>query len=157
MAFDIEVTYSNGYRCCCTRSWEYNESKDTLEEALAFVPIELVDGEPLQFNGDMEVTEVEVVDTDSGEKVAWARAQWSQGYGRGSGYAYTKWTGYRPDTGKFEVVYNGKTQKLDETWDQVIAHLAEKKRSQDLVQAERDLADAQARIARLGSPKLPTE
>lgn len=157
MAFDIEVTYSNGYRCCCTRTWEYNESKDTLEEALQLVPVELVDGDPLQFNGDMEVTEVEVVDTDSGEMVAWARAQWSQGYGRGSGYKYTRWTGYRPDTGKFEIVYSGQSKKIEETWDQVLARLAETKRQQDLVQAERDLADAQARVSRLGSPATGTE
>ena len=148
MAYLIEVTYSNGYRCgCCSRDWEYEEEAETLEEALVFVPTELVDGAPLQFNGDMEVTEVEVKDKSSGEVIAWARASWSQGYGRGSGYSYTKWSGYRPDLeGGFEVIYDGGRKKIDRSWEEVLEEMKEKRRREAEAKAQRDLEDAQKRL-----------
>lgn len=151
MAYQIEITYSNGYRCgCCSHDWEYNEEAETLEEALAFVPIELVDGEPLQFNGDMEVTKVSILDPE-GEEIANASTWWSSGYGRGSGYSYTRWSGYRPDSGSFDVLYDGGRKKSDKTWKEAIEELAEKRRQMDLAKAKRDMADAQKRLARLSS------
>ena len=109
----------------------------------------LVDGEPLPFNGDVEIVRVVVVDGSTGESVASARAFWSRGYGRGSGYDYTCWSGYRPDTGSFEAVYKGRGDKLEQTWKQVIDELAEKKRQTDLAKAQRDLELAQRQISRL--------
>jgi hypothetical protein len=152
MAYQITKTFSNGYRCsCCARDWDYSEWADTLEEALEQVPIELVDGEPHSFNGDVEITEVTVKDGSTGEDIAWGRASWSQGYEKYSGYDYTLWSGYRPDSGSFSVVYKGR-EKVDKTWKEVCDELAEKRRQKDLEKAQRDLADAQKRIASLSKP-----
>jgi len=149
MAYQIEITYSNGYRCgCCARDWEYNEEVDTLEEALERVPIDLVDGQPLMFNGDMEVTKVSVTDPE-GEEIAFASALWSQGYGRYSGYSFTRWGGYRPDSGGFESVYDSGRKRVEQSWSEVTTDLSEQQRKKDLEKAERDLAEAQSRIARL--------
>lgn len=147
MAYHITKEFSNGYRCgCCSHSWDSEEWVDTLEEALLQVPTELVDGEPHAFNGDFEIVKVEVKNGATGENEAWGSAHWSQGYGRGSGYDYTHWTGYRPDTGGFDVVYSGRTKVTDRTWDECIGELREKNRARELAKAERELADAQKRV-----------
>lgn len=146
MAYQITKTTSNGYRCgCCQRDWTDSEWVDTLEEALEKVPIALVDGEPHQFNGDLEVTRVEVVDGSTGEQVAWASTTWSVGYGRYSGYDYTRWAGFRPDSGSFEVVYSGRNL-IDKTWDEVTDELKGKHHEAERKKAERDLEDAQKRL-----------
>lgn len=148
MAYHVTLEYSNGYRCsCCQRSWESSEWYDTLEEALKQVPTELVDGEPHPFNGDLEISKVEVKDGETGEDVAWANALWSRGFGRYSGYSYTRWSGWRDDLegGTFEVVYSGR-KKLDKTWDEVTAELKEKQRQEELAKAQKDLADSQKRL-----------
>jgi len=149
MAFQVEITYSNGYRCgCCARDWEHSEWVDTLQEALEKVPVELIDGDPLQFNGDMEVTKVTVVDGSTGEEVARATAHWSTGYGRYSGYNFTCWSGFRPDVGSFETVYKGRA-KVEETWLEVLEDLREKQAQADLAKAQADLATAQQRLQSL--------
>jgi len=162
MAYHIEKVLSNGYRCsCCCRSWDSSEWADTLEEALEQVPPELVDGEPHPYNGDAEIESVKVINGSTGERVAWGTAHWGTGYGgKYGGYDYTCWSGYRPDTGGFEVVYDSGRKKLDQTWAEVRAQNAENKRQSDLAKAERELADAQARIKRLsevGSSEPPAE
>lgn len=150
MAFHVKIEVSNGYRCgCCAYTWDYDSWVDTLEEALAQVPTELIDGEPHAFNGDAELASVEIIDGSTGEKAAWGKASWSQGYGRGSGYQYTKWTGYRPDTGGFEAVYKGR-ERTEETWEDLIAALASAHQAQELKKAERALAEAKAKIEQLG-------
>ena len=150
MAFHIKTTVSNGYRCsCCSRTWDNTDWADTLEEALEQVPIELVDGEPHPFNGDVEITEVSVIDGSTGDTVAWATARWSSGYEKYSGYNYTCWSGYRPDTGRFEAVYNRGGKKQDESWAEVTDRLREQRRLKDLQKAEKDLASAKSRIAAL--------
>mgnify|MGYP001122453472 CR=1 FL=1 len=148
MAYQVTVHYSNGYRCsCCERSWESSEWYDELEEALEQVPVEMIDGEPLPFNGDVEVTKVEVKDGTTGEDIAWASAWWSRGFGKYSAYNYTCWSGYRPDIEGFEVVYDRGGKKVDMTWKQLREHLAEEQRKKELEKAQRDLADAQKRVA----------
>jgi hypothetical protein len=117
-----------------------------LEEALAHVPTTLEDGKPHPFNGDVEIQEVKVVDGTTGEKVAWGSALWSTGYGRGSGYKYTGWMGYRPDTGAFNAVYSGRT-KIDKTWDEAIQGLREEQARKDHEKALADLEDAKRRLA----------
>lgn len=158
MAYQITTDTANGYRCsCCMSSWDHSEWANTLEEALEQVPTELIDGMPHQFNGDLEIRSVSVIDGSTGEEIAWARADWSSGYGKYSGYNYTRWHGYRPDIGSFETCYNRDHKKLDESWAEIKARLDESQRQKELAKAEKDLADAQARIAKLGSPPAPTE
>ena len=148
MAFHIEMTHSNGYRCsCCQSDWDSSEWAESLEDALESVPIILVDGEPHCFNGDVEITKVTVKDGSTGEEVAWASAT-CPGFRDYGGYSYTRWSGYRPDSGGFDVMYSGKT-KIDKTWDEVYAELTEKRRERELKKAQRDLEDAQGRLASL--------
>jgi len=116
---------------------------------LKHVPTELIDREPHAFNGDAEIKSVEVIDGTTGEKEAWGKASWSQGYGRGSGYNFTKWFGYRPDTGEFETVYKGR-ERTEERWEDLIAGLAAKHNANELKRAEDALTRAQARMAQLG-------
>ena len=151
MAYQITVETTNGYRCaCCLSFWESSSWVETLEEALQQVPTELVDGEPHSFTGDTEIEEVTVIDGTSGEKVAWGKAWWSTGYGRYSGYDYTCWSGYRPDSGAFETVYKGQgRQQIDTSWADIQAGLKEKQRVKELAKAEAKLAEAQAKIKQL--------
>ena len=124
----VEIEYSNGYRCCCTRSWDHTEQVATLDEALAFVPIELINGETLQFNGDMEVRSVTVTDEATGEEIASGQAHWSYGGLRGSRYAYTLWSVYRPE-GHTQTVYDGARRRVDKEWDECLAELAAKRKA----------------------------
>lgn len=123
MAFRVEKVNRNDYRCgCCFRSWADSEEwKDTLEEALAELPTEFP--EEGEYGGLHSIT---ITDGATGEKVAWGEVTWPWGYGRGSGYAYTRWSGFRPDTGVFEVIVKGKqgSPVTDKTWDEVVAELA---------------------------------
>lgn len=147
MAYQITTNTTNGYRCsCCMSSWDGSHWEDTLEDALEWVPTELVDDEPHPYNGDCEIRRVSVIDGSTGEEVAWGKAHWSEGYGKYSGYSYTCWSGYRPDTGAFETVYNRDHKKIEESWAEVTQRLTEAKREKELEKARRDLADAQKRI-----------
>lgn len=146
MAYQITTTYTNGYRCsCCSRSWESSDWVDSLEEVLEQVPVEL-DFPSKKDYDDSELTRVSVIDGSTGEEVAWGRAFWSTGYGRYEGYSYTRWSGYRPDVGAFEVIYERGGKKIDRSWAEITDELKEKKRLQDQKEAERDLEDAQRRL-----------
>lgn len=150
MAYQVTITTSNGYRCgCCRHEWTDSHWEDTLEEALEQVPTELVDGEPHPFNGNHEVTGVEVTDGSTGERVAWATARWSSGYGKYSGYGYTGWTGYRPDSGSFEAVYNRDGKRIEDTWAGVTNRLKARQAEKDRKKALADLEDAKRRLAAL--------
>jgi len=158
MAYQITITISNGYRCgCCQRDWDSTEWADTLEEALAYAPVTLIDGDPHPFNGDLEIKSVSVVDGATGEEIANGSALWSHGYGRYSGYNYTRWMGYRPDSGGFETLYSRDFKLVEETWDVIKGRLDTERAAKDRTKAEKDLADAQARLAKLGSPDPSTE
>ena len=123
MAFRIEKVNRNDYRCgCCFRSWEdVVEWKDTLEEALAEFPAEF----PKEHN-DGGLHTIAVIDEATGERVAWGEVTWPWGYGRSSGYAYTRWSGFRPDQGVFKVIIKGKQggPVVDKTWEEIVAELA---------------------------------
>lgn len=150
MAFHITTETTNGYRCgCCCSTWEDSSWVDTLEEALAQVPTELVDGQPHSFNGDIEIKSVTVIDGSTGEKIAWGTARWSTGYGRYSGYDYTCWSGYRPDSGPFEAVYKGQKTRLDKSWSELTEELNEKRRQKELDKAKRELEEVQSKINKL--------
>jgi hypothetical protein len=149
MSYQVTKTRSNGYRCsCCRHDWEESEWYETLEEALAELPTSI-------YVGDGETTEIEIIDGSTGEKVAWGTALWSTGYERYSGYNFTNWRGYRPDTGAFSVVYDRNGKEIDRTWEDVTAELREDQRRKELSQAQRDLEDAQKRIANLGGSRPP--
>jgi hypothetical protein len=150
MAYQITTNTTNGYRCsCCMSSWDNSEWVETLEDALEQVPTVLEDGEPHSYNGDLEIRRVSVIDGTTGEEIAWARAAWSEGGGKYSGYSYTCWSGYRPDIGSFETVYNRDHKQIEETWAEVMGRLKDLRQQKELDKARRDLADAQARIENL--------
>ena len=122
MAFQVEIVNRNDYRCgCCFRNWEATkEWKDTLEEALALFPVEFP--KESEFGG---LHTIMVTDGSSGEKVAWGEVSWPWGYGRGSGYSYTRWSGFRPDHGAFEQILEGAEGKpTTKTWDEIVAELS---------------------------------
>ena len=131
MIYRIEIEYNNGYRCCCSRSWEYEVEVETIEEALAYVPRDLRDrpdyccGKVGQstYPLEQEVESVRVKDA-TGEEVASGYTRWSHGFGkpgiRGHAYKYTLWSGFRPD-GQFRSIYKGHggEEVADVTWEEL--------------------------------------
>ena len=137
MAFHITKEFSNGYRCsCCVSYWTDEAWEDELEDALAH----------LYFSAscDIELTKLEIVDGSTGEKVAWAEQTWSTGYGKYSGVKYTRWKGYRSDTGDFDEIYDrdGKLVE-DKSWSEALAGLQKEKAEKDMDEARRELERAQ--------------
>lgn len=130
---------TNGYRCsCCSSSWDDTDWYDTLEEALDELPVE-----PLS-TGDIEMTEVEIKDGSTGEVVAWGKMHWSSGYGKYSGYKFTCWTGYRPDTGEFERITDKQGKVIEgKTWKQILAELGIEKAQKDFDEATKKVEEAQ--------------
>ena len=150
MAYHIEITYTNGYRCsCCLSEWERSRWVDTLEEALEQVPTELRDGEPHPYNGDMETRRITITDGSNGEEIAWASLDYPIGYTKPTLYSFTRWSGYRPDIGSFEVVYDRNGCRIERTWDDIIQELDESRRARELKEAQRELEKAQKKIASL--------
>jgi len=143
VAYIVTKESSNGYRCsCCRHSWEDTDWYDTLEEALEALPVEMI------ATGDYELTEVEIKDGATGEVVAWGRMDWSTGYGKYSGYKYTRWSGYRPDTGEFDYIEDqGGKAVTDKTWNELMAEMKKEKAEKDLGEARRKMAAAQRDIA----------
>lgn len=115
--YRIEIEYDNGYRCCCSRSWDYGVEVETLVEALAYVPRDLRERPDYccgkmgnsTFSLEQEVRQVTVTDPE-GTEIAGGWTRWSHGFGkpgvRGHAYKYTMWSGFRPD-GRFESIYKG--------------------------------------------------
>lgn len=134
MSYIVKRDLNNGYRCgCCKYSWDDVEVVDTLEEALAFVPVEN-DGK-----GDSVLDEVEVTDGADGEMIAWGRM--SRPYlGRSYDYQATRWTGYRPDTGSFESC-------TKEEWEDTLNGLKRKKYEYEISKATTELEKAQKTIS----------
>jgi hypothetical protein len=115
MLYKIAYSVSNGYRCCCFSSWEVDDIfVDTLEEALKYCPIQLKDKDPLPFNSNCEVTEVEVFDLKSGSRIAGASLTWP-----GVSQVYSLWAGYRADTGAFQTVYKDR-KVVSILWSEVL-------------------------------------
>lgn len=119
MAFRVEIVDRNDYRCgCCFRSWAGSEiQKDTIEEALAEFPTEFPkEGD---YGGLHSIT---ITDETTGEKVAWGEVTWPVGYSRTGQYALTRWSGFRPDQGAFEIIIEGAVgDVLQGSWEELLA------------------------------------
>lgn len=178
MAYHIEKTWFNGYRCsCCKNTHESAHWVDTLDEALAELPTEFP---PENDGGTISVT---VKDGSTGKEVASSKVSFAPAWQRGDGYKFTGWslyideeaapgrgtyvhqiiegTNHQPREGEMEVGPDGpggenipapkNPLKLitDRTWSQLCDELQEKKRLRDLAKAEADKADAEKRLAAL--------
>lgn len=152
MAYHVTIEHGNGYRCgCCDRVSSRDRWVDTLEEALDLVPTEIPwraeDGEHSIMDG-VDPRSVKVIDGATGEEVAHAHSSWPYGCGKSSLYAATKWSGYRPDVGRFEVIYEGK-KKSSKTWDEIVDPLRARNNEYELRKAQIELEEAKKNLARL--------
>lgn len=146
MAFHITKTQHNGYRCgCCRHEWSDETWVDTLEEALDELPLDMP--EESDFGG---LYGVEIIDGSTGEKVAWGQMHWSTGYEKYSGYQYTCWSGWHPESGAFEIIRaKDGSDMTGKTWAQVLADMQAAYRAKQVRDAEKNLAEAQAKLTAL--------
>lgn len=150
MAFSITKTTHNGYRCGCCREESTNPPTwvPTLEEALSHLPLTMP---PESEDGGLYA--VEIVDGTTGEKVAWGHLSWSSGYGKYSAYLFSRWSGYHPDTGAFEVLQSRDGQDLTgKTWTEVLDGLRQEYRAQQQEEAQRAADAAIAKLATFRGP-----
>ena len=147
MRYTVRRTVTNGYRCgCCHQSWRSDSEHDDLAEALEKCPTTFYPG-----NGDQDIEDVEVTDNETGEVIAEASMSGTRGYWQYSGYEYTRWKGYTPD-GEFDLVLKGQSCRSDplgRAWADVLAEMGQRKEEKERKDAEKALADAQARVDRL--------
>lgn len=134
MAYIVQTTTNNGYRCgCCYRSWEDTKIVDTLEEALEYVPTEL---ETDALGGELE--EVEVKDGATGELIAWGRLSYPRGR-KADLYKASRWSGYRGDE-KFD-------SHSDEEWKEITRKIEREKLESQIRSEETKLKAAQKNLA----------
>lgn len=147
MAFSITRTLHNGYRCSCCRS-EYEGAPTwvpTLEEALQELPLTMPEE-----SDDGGLYAIEVTDGATGEKVAFGKMYWSTGYGRSSAYKFSCWSGYRPDSGAFEVLQSRDGHDLTgKTWQEVLDDLSQEHKAKQVADAQKEVEAARAKLERL--------
>lgn len=150
MAYKIDSTSYNGYRCsCCTSSGTDEKWIDTLEEALDKLPKSFpVESE---YGGEIEV---EITDGATGKVVASSIVDWPPVYSRGTGYTYTRWRLNLPDAETQEQIITGRRDLApeseeappplnlvtDKTWAQILAELEQKAKARAIEKAEAELA-----------------
>ena len=121
MAYLVKKTTHNGYRCaCCSYESDHSDIFDTLKEAMAEFPDEFP--EETEWGGLKSIT---IIDGSTNEKIAWGDIYWSTGYGKGSGYDYTRWSGWKDDK-SFDIIRRGKKVITDKTWEECIEEVKEK-------------------------------
>lgn len=164
MAFLIEKTWYNGYRCsCCERTYESSEWVDTLEESLAVLPTEFP---PENDGGTLSVI---VKDGSTGKEVASSKVSFAPNWQRGDAYRYTTWTlfideEFAPNRGTYTYqIIEGtnyqpsdpnspkKPLKLitDKSWSDLCDELREAKIAADIRKAKADKESAEKRLAAL--------
>lgn len=174
MAYHIEETWYNGYRCsCCTRSRTHARWTESAEEALAAIPTEF----PTEDDGG--IVRVTVKDGATGKVVAESRVTFAPVWQRGDGYKFTSWSRYVdeeafPDKGEFtEQVIEGINHRkarepqehpifddepippeplklvTDRTWSEICDGLQEARRQKDIREAEAAIAENQKKLAAL--------
>lgn len=163
MAYRIERTTVNDYRCsCCTREHESEEWVQTAEEALAALPTEF----PVEGEWGAE-RRVRVVDGATGEVVASSELSWPPNSPRGAAYRYTRWSLRMdeeafPGRGRAQAqVIKGRRYKgfndeetpapefVDRPWSDLLGEISEEWRKRSIAQAEADKAEAERRIKNL--------
>lgn len=161
MAYLIETTDSNGYRCsCCGRSNTRSYLVDTLEEALQKLPTEFpTEGE---FGGRTRVT---IKNGGTGKLVAESKVSFAPVWQRGDGYKFTGWSLFIdeeevPSRGTYidQIIHGCNRIKendeepeplqliADRTWSQLCDELQEARRQKDIREAEAQMAEAQKKL-----------
>lgn len=147
MSFLVKKTHHNGYRCCCARDWEDDgEWFDAREEALAQIPREIP-----KDDGDGGLKSVVVVDGSTGKEIASVSLDWSSGYGRGSGYQATLWSGWIEPGGDEAQIHLHEFKGPGETWSESIDIIREKDRVRREKEATQKLEAAQKELEHLKS------
>lgn len=130
----VRSLVGNGYRCACCRALEAQEIRyASLGEALSCIPIDLL-GSGVPFRDTSEVLEIKVYSDEPVESppVAWEESlpvAWAElsfpvcPRDRGMKYRATRWSGYRPDVGSFETIYNASREVLAMSWSDVLTSL----------------------------------
>jgi len=127
VAFHVETTRNNGYRCsCCRRTWTDDAWFEDRAEALAEVPKTC----PV---GEYELEKIEVRDGASGEVIASAKLTWAGG--RSERYQYQRWAGFI-DGVLFEEIKGGQP---GESWSDTTARVR-----REAVEAKLKVAEAEA-------------
>jgi len=139
MSYILTKTTANGYRCsCCTDNWEDTEWYDTLEEALAEIPTTSI-----PCTADFETTAIEIKNGATGEVVAWAKMEWSTGFGKYSGSDFTRWHGETDPITSFEIIHNKQGVAItNKTWEQCLDELRRE-------YGERKLKEYKQEVARM--------
>ena len=121
MAFTVTSGLSNGYRCCCQRTWEAEpEHCETLADALFWFPATPTTGHRL------ETLWVEVTNDATGEVVARGDLNWPEGLGKAVIYHFSRWHGFTP-SGEFDVVL-GRDKALEtRSWGEILKGLRAEK------------------------------
>lgn len=122
MPYLIETTRHNGYRCsCCGRESEDHEWEDDRATALSMIPKSFP--EESEWGG---LLSVRVTDGSTQEEIGRGAISWSTGYGRYSGYDYTRWSGHI-DGKPFDFIKNrGGELVTDKTWAECMEEVKEK-------------------------------
>ena len=174
MAYHIETTHSNGYRCgCCSRSRKDSWWEDSLDEALSELPTEF----PVEWDSG-GTTHVIIEDGTTRKVIAESRVSYPPAWQRGDGYKFTGWSLFIdeeavPGRGTYvdqiiegrnlvpETYGENPTPKpnplkliTDRTWSQLCDELQEARRQRDIREAEAALAKANKNLTRLtgGTP-----
>lgn len=143
MAYHVEKTFNNGYRCCCHRTWESDEWLEDRAAALAEVPRE-------HKHSDGELEKIEVRDGTTGEVIAQGQLEWCGG--RGYMYNHYRWSGYIDDE-PFEDIHGAKP---GETWVMLASRVRKEIAEAKLKEAEAKLkaAEQEADYLRKEAAKL---
>jgi hypothetical protein len=112
MPYLIETVNHNGYRCsCCGHESEGHEWEDDRDVALSRIPTDFP--EETEWGG---LLSIRVTDGSNQEEIGRGTITWSSGYGRYSGYDYTRWSGHI-DGKPFDMIKGrGKEPITDKTW-----------------------------------------
>lgn len=169
MAYHIEVTTSNGYRCaCCKTSHTSSKWVETPEEALDGFPLEF----PTEGEWSGEISRI-VKDGTTGRCVAESSISWPYAYTRGDGYKFTHWSalvledvfpGQGRDIDQIiegrnygDTIHGDSSEEpraplvfvTDQTWGEICEALKEKKRLWDIQHTENQIVEAQKKLAAL--------
>lgn len=174
MAYHIETTRSNGYRCgCCSKLRKDSWWEDSLEEALSELPTEF----PTEVDSG-GTTHVTIKDGATGKVIAESKVSFAPVWQRGDGYKFTGWSLYIdedavPGRGTYiNQIIEGRNLVpetygeedppkpdplrliTDRSWSQLCDELQEARRQKDIREAETALAEATKKLARLtgGTP-----
>jgi hypothetical protein len=152
MSYQVTKSLTNGYRCgCCASDFDLEPRwYDDRDKALAEVPRTLKEAQGnTSLLGEGGLREVVVIDGSTGQVIAEGKQDWPTGGVRGSGYGYTRWSGYTPED-SFEIII-GRDEKpiTDRTWSQILDAVRRERHEQEVKKAGFELEEAQKKLKQL--------